>query len=179
MSLRRTTRAAGVVALCFASSAFAGTDLRNMTPAERVIFGNEIREALLGVPELLQLLPRDLGRRAPEAADLYAEEIKSDLARIAAWHEALFGAALPGFGPQTARHRIALLTAPDCPACARAEAELRALAERFDLRVTLVDLTSAALAQGLGLDTAPSYVMPDRMLRGHIPPIVLERYLAQ
>ncbi|MEQ9257897.1 MAG: hypothetical protein RIG84_02230 [Roseovarius sp.] len=166
---------AALFALCVAAPALAQTDLRNMTPEERAIFGNEIREALLGVPELL---PRHLARRAPEAAELYADEIENDLARIAAQEAALFGAGLPGFGPEGAAQRIALVTTPDCAACAEAEAELRSLARRFDLRVTLVTLTPG-LAESLDLDTAPSYVMPDRMLRGHIPPIVLERYLSE
>ena len=36
---------------------------------------------------------------------------------------------------------------------------------------------NSALADALQLDIAPSYVFPDQMLRGHIPAIVLERYL--
>ena len=47
-------------------------------------------------------------------------------------------------------------------------------------RATLFDMDrDAALARDLGLDMAPSYVLPDRMLRGAMPSLVLERYLRQ
>jgi len=52
------------------------------------------------------------------------------------------------------------------------------LAARLGLRVTLFDMAEdAALAAELGLDMAPSYVLPDMMLRGAMPAIVLEKYL--
>ena len=37
----------------------------------------------------------------------------------------------------------------------------------------------ATLAAELSLEQAPSYVLPDMMMQGHIPPVVLERYLAR
>jgi hypothetical protein len=37
----------------------------------------------------------------------------------------------------------------------------------------------AALVRDLGLDMAPSYVLRDRMLRGAMPAIVLDRYLSE
>lgn len=155
---------------------WAETDFTRLTPAERAIFHNEIREMLLSVP---QLLPRDLPKDMPEPAQIYAEEIESDLARIAA-HEAHLFSGEPGFGPQGAAHRVALFTKAGCAECAAAEEDLRALARRHDLRVTLIDIAAhPELAKALQLDMAPSYVFPDRMLRGHIPPVVLERYLAQ
>jgi hypothetical protein len=56
---------------------------------------------------------------------------------------------------------------------------LRELAARLGLRVSLFDMgRDADLAARLGLDMAPSYVMRDRLLRGAMPAIVLERYLA-
>ena len=37
----------------------------------------------------------------------------------------------------------------------------------------------AAIMARLGLDTLPSYVMPDRLIRGEMPVFVLERYLTE
>ena len=166
---------AALLAACCGGPSLAETDVLNLTPAERAILGQEIRAVLLTVP---QLLPLD--RPPPDAADLYAEAIDSDLARLRAHREALFSPALPGFGPENAARTIALFTRANCPDCALAVADLRALAETHDLRVTLLDMEeNSALADALQLDMAPSYVFPDQMLRGHIPPIVLERYLAE
>lgn len=164
-----------LLAACLAGPAAADTDFSDLSPTERAILGQEIRAVLLTLPELL---PRDAPRGAPEAEDLYAKEIASDLARLKAHRAALFSPNLPGFGPLEASHTIALFTRSDCPDCARAEADLRTLAERYDLRVTLLDMDgNSELADSLDLDKAPGYVFPDKMLRGHIPSIVLERYL--
>ena len=153
----------------------AETDITAMTPAERAAFHRELRAALAEIPEL----PALLDGRAPVIATPYAEEIDEDLTRLAAHADQLFAKDLPGFGPQDARQTLALFTRPGCAACQQAETDLRALAERFDLRVTLIDIdTHDALARALGLDMAPSYVFPDMMLRGQMPAIVLERYLA-
>jgi len=169
--------AAGLSGLAPAVPAAAQTDFTDLTPAERAILGNEIRAVLLTLPELL---PEPGARRAPAPAEVYADEIARDLDRIAARADALFAPGLPGFGPSGAAHRIALFTRPGCPDCARAEADLRRLADAHDLRVTLLDIDeNAGLARALGLDMAPSYVFPDRMLRGAIPPVVLRRYLGE
>ena len=155
------------------------TDITAMTPAERAAFGRELRQALTAIPEL-PALARGRTPAVPDIGTIYADEIATDLSRIAARETALFGPERPGFGPADAAHRIALFTRSGCPACTRAEAGLRALAARHDLRVTLIDMDeNAALARALDLDTAPSYVLPDMMLRGEIPGIVLERYLAR
>ena len=155
-----------------AGAALADTDFTDLTETERSIFHAEIREALLGLPRAA------LPDAPPPAINLYQDAIDRDLARLSDRDTALFGPHLPGFGPADAAQRIALFTAPDCPDCARAEADLRALAETHDLRVTLLDMAAHAdLARALELDLAPSYVLPDMMLRGHIPRIVLERYL--
>ncbi len=154
--------------------AAADTDFTDLDPADRRILGHEIREVLLTVPELL---PRDGAAAQPSP---YAAEIASDLARIEAQAAKLFAPGLPGFGPRDAGRTIAFFTAPDCPACARAEAELRDLAAAHDLRVTRIDMAARPdLAAALELDMAPSYVFPTMMLRGHIPPVVLRRYLAE
>ena len=49
--------------------------------------------------------------------------------------------------------------------------------DRLGGRVT-VTAASAALAVELGMTDPPFYVMADRILRGHMPDIVLRRYLA-
>src|SRR6056297_298525 len=82
-------------------------------------------------------------------------------------------------GPAGAPIRIAVFTRADCPECATARDELQALAARIGFRAALFDMDrDAGLARDLGLDTAPSYVLPDKLLRGAIPSLVLERYLA-
>ncbi|MBR9763506.1 MAG: hypothetical protein GYB53_08290 [Rhodobacteraceae bacterium] len=53
---------------------------------------------------------------------------------------------------------------------------LMALADSPEIRAALAQ--EKALFTDLGLDMAPSYVMPDRLIRGAMPKIVLEGYLA-
>jgi thiol-disulfide isomerase/thioredoxin len=135
----------------------------------------EMIEVLTGLPELLPEPPS-----VPlEPGALYEDEARSDLALLDGLAELLFAPALPGFGPEGAQHKVALITAPDCPECPKAEADLRDLSEVYDLRVTLINADeNADLLKALGLDMVPSYVFPDQMLRGAIPAIVLERYLS-
>ncbi|MEZ5715440.1 MAG: hypothetical protein R3D85_09845 [Paracoccaceae bacterium] len=164
-------RAALLILVLAAAPAAAGTDFTALTPAERAIFHAEIRAVLLAHPELTRPAP-------PVQPDLYAEDVASDLALIGAETARLFAPDLPGFGPPGAANRIALFTGPDCPDCARAEAELRDLAQGHDLRVTLFDRAAQPdLAARLGVDTLPFYVLPKMMLRGHMPAPVLARYL--
>ncbi len=159
--------------LFLASPAVGETDFSDLTPTERAIFHAEIREALLGLPDLVD-------RIAPPPIDPYAGAVADDLARIEAQAARLFANDLPGFGAPDATRTIALLTRSDCTDCALAESDLRELAESHDLRVTLIDMdANPDLAQVLGLDLVPSYVLPDMMLRGHIPAIVLQRYLTE
>ena len=162
--------AAGLIV--WGASAPAQTDFRDLTPTERAIFHAQIREALLGLPR--HLLPD----APPPSLDIMGDAIARDLARLSDRRSALFSADLPGFGPPDASLSVALFTAPDCPDCAAAEADLRRLAYSRDLRVTLLDIDAHRdLAQALEIDLAPTYVLPDMMLRGHIPMIVMERYL--
>jgi len=162
-----------------AESGAAGGLLSGLGPADRTILHDEMIEALVGLPELLAgVAPVALSTPAPDAADIYAEHVEADLADLAAHRDVLFSLDRPGFGAPDAAVTVALFTAADCPDCARAEADLRRLAETHDLRVTLFDMDAdAALAQKLGLDMAPSYVFDEMMLRGHIPPVVLKGYL--
>jgi len=139
--------------------------------------GAAIRAALIDAPGLVSELTA-----APPTAidpiDPYADEIARDLALLARAAPRLFDPDRPGLGPADAPTRIALFTRADCADCATARAELAALAARMGFRAALFDIgRDAALAHDLGLDMAPSYVLPDKMLRGAMPAIVLERYL--
>ena len=157
----------------FAGPAPAATDFTALTPTERDIFHAEIREALLGLPGLLPT-----GRVAP--VDPYTDEIAGDLARIEAKADALFAPDLPGFGAEGETAALALFIRNDCPDCQRAETELREIADTYGIKVTLIDMDAQPdLVRILGLDMAPSYVFADKMLRGHMPAIVLERYLSE
>jgi len=143
----------------------------------RDALGEAIRAVLIDTPALLT----PLRTPAPENVlpDLYAADVARDLDLLAREAPHLFGPGLPGFGPEQATPSLAFFAAPDCPDCAGAETELRALADRLGLRVNRFDMVrDAALAARLGLDMAPSYEMRDRLLRGAMPAIVLERYLA-
>jgi hypothetical protein len=160
---------AGAALCLIASHGAAGPQMT------RAPLGEAIRDTLIATPALLG--PLTQSRSAP--IDLYAEEVARDLDLLAREAPLLFAPGLPGFGPETATPRLAFFTAPDCPDCAAAESELRALADRLHLRVNRFDMVrDAALAARLGLDMAPSYVLRDRLLRGAMPAIVLERYLA-
>lgn len=142
----------------------------------RTPLGEAIRDALIATPALL---PPDTGLSRPPL-DLYRDEIARDLDILEHAAPRLFDAARPGLGPEDAPTRIAFFTRADCAACANARAELAALATRMGFRATLFDMdTDADLARDLGLDTAPSYVLPDKMLRGAMPSIVIERYMSQ
>ncbi len=110
---------------------------------------------------------------APAQPDLYTDDRQDDLDLIARHADALFG-------PEKAV--IAMFSGADCAACAQAEADLRALAQAHQVSVHVLDTTHpevAALMQALTLDTLPSYVMTDRLIRGEMPVFVLGRYLAE
>ena len=142
----------------------------------RPSLGSAIRDVLIATPELLSEIT-GLPRPTP---DLYGAEAERDLDTLDQMAAQLFNPAQPGFGPADAPTRLAFFTAKDCPDCTRAEEELRALAEQLGFRVAVFDIGSdAALARSLGLDMAPSYVLPDMMLRGAMPAIVLDRYLTE
>jgi len=161
--------------LSLIAGALTALPLRAGPTLSRPPLGEAIREVLIETPELLAPV------LAPEepAIDLYADEVTRDLDLLAREAPRLFARGLPGFGPEAAAPVIAFFTASECPDCAQAEAELRALSSRLGLRVSRFDKErDAALAARLGLDLAPSYVMRDRLLRGAMPVIVLERYLA-
>lgn len=165
---------------CFAAPGSAQTRFSALTDAERAILHAEIRAVLLANPELAApALGRGASNVAPRIPpqNIYTDAVENDLARIKSHAAALFDPDLPGFGPVSATRTLALFTRANCPDCALAESDLRQLAQTHDLRVTLIDFDAHSdLAHALELDMAPSYVLPEMMLRGHIPPIVLERY---
>jgi hypothetical protein len=169
----RTAIAALLAAAVMATSVPRGT-AQALDATSRAVLGAEIRRLLSAEPEIVA---RALAA-PPVVASPYRDAIARDLDTIGALSARLFSPDRPGFGPRGARAVIALFTRADCARCARAEAELRALAEEIGVRATLFDIDADAdLATRLELDVAPSYVMADRMLRGHMPTVVLDRYL--
>lgn len=148
---------------------------QDTAPQSRAPLGEAIREALIATPEVLS----EVTRPPPEPIDLYAEDAARDLDLLQRAAPRLFDPAQPGIGPESAPVRIAIFTRADCEECASAMADLRAVANRLGLRATVFDIEDHAnLARDLGLDLAPSYVMRDRIVRGEMPAIVLERYLS-
>ncbi|MGM0661794.1 MAG: hypothetical protein ACQEUH_11540 [Pseudomonadota bacterium] len=147
---------------------------QDTAPQSRAPLGEAIREALIATPEILS----EVTRPPPEPIDLYADDAARDLDLLDRSAPRLFDPAQPGIGPEGAPVRIAIFTRADCAACASAKADLRALANRLGFRAAVFDIEDHAdLARNLDLDLAPSYVMSDRMLRGAMPAVVLERYL--
>jgi len=174
VTLRPLTCAAALVAglLCAGGTALAQSTLSS---AERAALGAEIRALLLDEPEIVE--------QALNPPSDYEEAASADRARLNALAPRLFAPDQTGFGDADAALRIAFFTTEDCAECDQALDDLRGLAETHDLRVTLFAMDDsgpdAALAAELGLEQAPSYVLPDMMMQGHIPPVVLERYLAR
>ncbi|KAA2316784.1 hypothetical protein DL237_01760 [Pseudooceanicola sediminis] len=211
------------------------------------LLNEELRMLLHDEPDILaSALAHGADLRNQAVWSPLQNEIETDLSRIAELSDDLFSQTHQGFGAQESA-RITLFTQLACAKCARAEAELRELADQHpDLRVELRsrstalpdrlsyviarDLGAQACArfrdavnssantdeahlmalidqQGLdaqtlrrsaespetmdalkaqvrmfntlGLDTAPSYVMPRMLIRGHMPSVVLARYLAR
>ena len=165
-----------VVLLLWPGVVMAGTDFGALTPEERRILDEEIRGILVENPILLNGL-----HGIPQAtypAPAYEEEIAADHALIARHADALFDDDLPGFGDPDAENMIALFTADGCADCMRAEDDLRALSDGYDLKVMLIDRGEHGdLADALGVGELPFYVMPRMMIQGHMPAPVLARYL--
>lgn len=112
---------------------------------------------------------------APTVASPYAEDRAADLDRIAREAAVLFDAH-----EDHPRAAIAFFTGPDCAECAAAQGELERLGASLKITIRVFDTgtpTDAALHRRLAFDTVPAYVMPDRLIRGHMPDFVLERYL--
>ena len=155
------------LACCVAAFPVAAqTDFGALTHAERRALGEEVRALLLAKPELAApaVAPRTY------AAEAYQEKAQADLALIASLTDQVLAGA-----------PIALFTGDDCADCDLALAELEAITDAYDIIFThhmMSDPASAVLAAQLGMTDPPFYVMADRILRGHMPDIVLRRYLA-
>ena len=155
------------LACCVAAFPVAAqTDFGALTHAERRALGEEVRALLLAEPELAApaVAPRNYD------AEAYEEKAQADLALIASLTDQVLAGA-----------PIALFTGDDCADCDRALAELEAIADAYAITFThhmMSDPASAVLAAELGMTDPPFYVMADRILRGHMPDIVLRRYLA-
>ncbi|CUH77616.1 hypothetical protein [Tropicibacter naphthalenivorans] len=104
---------------------------------------------------------------SPEVSDPYAAEKAADLARIAADAALLFPKG----------EKIAVFVAPDCPECDASLADLQGLGVAVNV-LDIDDGETARLMARMTLDIVPSYVMPDRLIRGPMPSFVLARYLS-
>lgn len=131
--------------------------------------------AASALPVLAQFAPTAEERlralTGPRPTDLYGEEKSADLSRIAAESQALFAGDAA----------IALFIGPDCGDCTAAQAELTAVANELGLTLNVFSLDApehAARYDRLGFDALPAYVMPDRLIRGHMPDFVLRDYLS-
>lgn len=143
----------------------AQSDFSNLSSAERAALGSEIRALLLDEPELVA----DAMAGPDYGAEAYLDEARADLDLLAALSDQVLQGA-----------NIAIFTAPDCGDCARAIGELQLISESSSATFTQHDMSSvagAALAFKLGMTDAPFYVMSDRILRGHMPEVVLRKYL--
>ncbi|NKX46996.1 disulfide bond formation protein DsbA [Rhodobacteraceae bacterium R_SAG8] len=155
------------LACCVAAFPVAAqTDFGALTHAERRALGEEVRALLLAEPELAApaVAPRTY------AAEAYQEKAQADLALISSLTDQVLAGA-----------PIALFTGDDCADCDGALAELEEITDTYDITFThhmMCDPASAALAAQLGMTDPPFYVMADRILRGHMPDIVLRRYLS-
>ncbi|SLN27610.1 hypothetical protein ROJ8625_01142 [Roseivivax jejudonensis] len=150
---------------------------------ERAAWTEEMRELLRASPEIVAPALGPTARMSRTIAqEMYADEIASDLARIEAEAARLFARDRPALGAADQPAEIALFVGPDCPACATARDELDTLAARLGVAATLIDVSDpedAALMARLTLDQVPSYAMADKLIRGHMPAIALERYLSE
>ena len=154
--------------LCVATlPVVAQTDFGALTDAERMAFGTELRALLRAEPELVAaaVTPPNY------AAEAYQEKAQADLDLIASLTQQVLAGT-----------RIALFTGDDCADCANALEALNTISNTYNVTFkhhVMSDPTSAALAEQLGMTDLPFYFMPDSILRGHMPDIVLRRYLTQ
>ncbi|CUH66673.1 hypothetical protein TG4357_02557 [Thalassovita gelatinovora] len=159
---------AGLLAVLFTGAAQAD-GVSSTDPA----FAAELRAALLADPEPVW---RAFNPPAPDDR----EHIDRDLARLAAAAAELFDPTATRIGSPEAEHPLALFVRPDCPDCERAKDDLRQLSENIDLRVNFIDITRQAdLVERIGVDMAPSYVLPNMIVRGHVPVAVIGKYLSK
>ena len=138
-----------------------------LTAAQRAAFGAELRAFLLDEPEIVgaAMAPRNY------AAEAMQEVVDADLALI----DNLAGQILNGAD-------IALFVSADCGPCDAAKSELQDISDTYGAKLMLHDMSdpnAIALAAKLGMTELPFYVLPDMILRGHMPKIVLTKYLSR
>lgn len=141
-------------------AALADTDFTALSEQERAAMRAEIRALLLSEPDIVA--------RALAGPSPYSAAVDRDLGLIDRYAGTLFadGAA------------VAIFIDGNCPDCDRALDEIRDVTDDYGMDFNVLNMSDHAdIAQALELDTVPSYVFPDKMVRGHVPPIVLERYL--
>ena len=152
--------------LCLLSlPAQADTDIFNLTGPERTAFGAQVRALLLDEPELVQPV------FAPPYAGAYDDNVRADTTLLQDLETELLGGA-----------EIAIFVGENCADCAAAVAELEDISMASGTTFThhdTRDADAAKLAELLEVDELPFYVMRDRILRGHMPAVVLTRYLTQ
>ncbi|SFE00115.1 hypothetical protein [Roseivivax sediminis] len=171
-------------ALCIALlPAGAAAEGLGDTASEHAALGEELRELFRAEPELVApAVGPSPALVNTIARTMYSEEIASDLARIEGETASLFGEERPMIGADGKPPAIALFVGPACEECAAAQEELHRLASRLGVAATVIDIgdaEDAAMMARLTLDQVPSYAMRDKLIRGHIPPVVLERYLSE
>ncbi|MFG6516539.1 disulfide bond formation protein DsbA [Sulfitobacter sp. 1A13496] len=130
-------------------------------PSARDAFETELRAAVLANGDVIA--------KALAGPTQMQQHIQNDLSLL----EQLAPDLLAG-------HPIALFTAKDCETCAPAVHELTAITNRYGTTFIQHDLSHpqpARWAAALGLTDAPFYVLPEMILNGHMPPIVLEKHL--
>ena len=144
----------------------AAQESASLTDLPRATFETELRAALLANADVIAAA---LQGPSPAAEEMRAQ-IDDDLTLLAKLAPAL----LQG-------DDIALFTEPGCPSCDLAEQELIEISGSYGTTFILHDLSTpeaADWAAALGLQSAPFYVLPDMILNGHMPKIVLQKYLA-
>ena len=171
----RPVRAAAVLALALWGGPMGATDITALTPAERQSFGAMVKSYLMANPSVIT---QALSAKTPP--DLYAEDREADLSIIARHKALLFDRSAEGFGVADAALVIALIGAKDCAPCQMAEADLRAFAERYGIRVRRLTLEDAApFLSEMQITDLPAYAFENMVLSGAMPAVVMERYIAQ
>lgn len=159
-----------IVALLAAPMAQAAeTDFRSLTPPQRANLGQEIRQVLAADPALV------LSVIQPPTPSPYADAVNADRQMLRDLAPRIFADDTPLSGTNQPP-ALALVTAPNCPDCDAMQELLTGWADQGRVRLYTLPLQSPE-AQALGLDTAPSYVFETMIVRGDVPPIVLEKYL--
>ena len=157
------------VLVLFPAIVNAQTDLNALTPAERESFGTEVRETLLAHPELVSGAVDALaGRIESPITAAYREIVTDDISLLERLAPDILGGA-----------DIALFVSETCVECADAIEDLKEITVRSGTNFILRDIAEMAhWAESLELDAAPFYVMRKMVLRGRMPPVVLEKYLS-